>query len=124
MTLNDAIAEIEQAGTLHITEGRLKLSLPEAARERLGPAIEVLRSNREAALDAIQNRGLVSSMPTLDSDEHPGSLDHKPISYAEWKAAELNRLFQEQGLTGQPGRITPETVRHGLEAHQRRLGSQ
>jgi hypothetical protein len=33
--------------------------------------------------------------------------------WAEWKAAALNRLFQEQGVTGQPGRITAATVRHG-----------
>lgn len=35
------------------------------------------------------------------------------ISWAEWKAAALNRLFEEPGATGQPGRITAETVRHG-----------
>jgi hypothetical protein len=35
------------------------------------------------------------------------------ISWYEWKARELNRLFQNQGLTGQPGRITAETVRRG-----------
>ena len=35
------------------------------------------------------------------------------IPWAEWKAAELNRLFQEQGSTGQPGRITAATIRHG-----------
>lgn len=108
MTLHDAIAEIEQAGTLYVTEGRLKLSLPEAARERLGPAIEVLRSNREAALDVIQNRRLASSMPTLDSDEHRG------IPGAEWRAQRLNRLFADQGATRQPGRITAATVMHGM----------
>ena len=35
------------------------------------------------------------------------------ISWPEWKAAALNRLFEGQGVTGEPGRITPETVRHG-----------
>jgi hypothetical protein len=34
-------------------------------------------------------------------------------AWAEWKAAALNRLFQEQGATGKPGRITAATVRHG-----------
>jgi hypothetical protein len=34
-------------------------------------------------------------------------------AWAEWQAATLNRLFQEQGATGQPGRITAATVRHG-----------
>lgn len=33
-------------------------------------------------------------------------------SWAEWKAAALNRLFQQQGVTGRPGRITAATVRH------------
>jgi hypothetical protein len=35
------------------------------------------------------------------------------ISWPEWKARALNRLFLEQGRTGGPGRITPATVRHG-----------
>lgn len=35
------------------------------------------------------------------------------MSWAEWKAATLNRLFLEQGSSGQPGRITADTVRHG-----------
>jgi hypothetical protein len=34
-------------------------------------------------------------------------------SWAEWKAHMLNQLFKEQGLTGQEGRITAATVRHG-----------
>lgn len=37
----------------------------------------------------------------------------KGTAWAEWKAAALNRLFQEQGVTGKPGRITAATVRHG-----------
>jgi hypothetical protein len=35
------------------------------------------------------------------------------VDWCEWKAAALNRLFQEQGTSGQPGRITAATVRHG-----------
>ena len=35
------------------------------------------------------------------------------IPWAEWQASRLNRLFQGQGLTGELGRITPETVGHG-----------
>lgn len=35
------------------------------------------------------------------------------MSWSDWKAAALNRLFLEQGLTGQSGRITGDTVRHG-----------
>jgi hypothetical protein len=35
------------------------------------------------------------------------------IPWAEWKARSLNKLFNEQGVTGRPGRITPATVQHG-----------
>lgn len=41
------------------------------------------------------------------------------IGWAEWKAAAVNRLFQEQGVAGMPGRITAATVRHG----ERKAGS-
>ena len=37
----------------------------------------------------------------------------KGIPWAEWKAAALNRLFQEQGATEKRGRITAATVPHG-----------
>lgn len=42
--------------------------------------------------------------------------DPPGVPWCEWKAAALNRLFQEQGVTGQPGRITAATVRHGETA--------
>jgi len=42
------------------------------------------------------------------------------ISWAEWYASEMNRLFQEHGATGQPGRIRAETVRHGETARRER----
>jgi len=35
------------------------------------------------------------------------------VPLSEWKAAEVNRVLQEQGTSGQPGRIAAETVRHG-----------
>jgi len=34
-------------------------------------------------------------------------------SWANWKAAELNRLFRTRGATGQLGQIDAATVRHG-----------
>jgi hypothetical protein len=37
----------------------------------------------------------------------------KGIPWAECNAAVLNRIFQEQGVTGKLGRITVATVRHG-----------
>jgi hypothetical protein len=35
------------------------------------------------------------------------------VSLEDWKAVTLNRLFQDQGVSGEPGRITAATVRHG-----------
>lgn len=44
----------------------------------------------------------------------PESLEYEQgVPWAEWKAAALNRLFQDQGVTGLPGRITAATVLHG-----------
>src|SRR5579863_10328601 len=38
------------------------------------------------------------------------------MSWAEWKAGALNQLFLELGSTGQPGRITPDTIRRSEQA--------
>jgi len=40
--------------------------------------------------------------------------DDHGLPWAGWKAASLNRLFQEQGVIGQTGRITSATVSHGM----------
>jgi hypothetical protein len=39
--------------------------------------------------------------------------DERLMSWAEWKAGALNQLFLELGNASQPGRITPDTIRHG-----------
>ena len=35
------------------------------------------------------------------------------ISYDQWKAEELNRLFHQLGKMGKPGQVTAATVRDG-----------
>lgn len=45
------------------------------------------------------------------------------VEWAEWKAAALNRLFQELGITGQPGRITAATVRNGGQTAPKKSSS-
>jgi hypothetical protein len=50
---------------------------------------------------------IIEAAPDLSPDEG------KSATRAEWKAAMLNKLFLEQGVTGQPGRITAATVLHG-----------
>jgi hypothetical protein len=39
--------------------------------------------------------------------------ENRGVSWEEWKAAVLNRLFQEQGVIGERDRITAATVGHG-----------
>jgi hypothetical protein len=61
--------------------------------------------------------------PETGSSAGPLELDcvfatERPMSWAAWKAEELNRLFRDHGVTGQPGHITPETVLHGERTHQ------
>jgi hypothetical protein len=41
-----------------------------------------------------------------------------PMSCAAWKVSELNLLFQDQGVLGQLGKITPETVLHGKQTNR------
>ena len=35
----------------------------------------------------------------------------RPIPWAEWKATQLNQVFEQHGVIGRPGRITADTVR-------------
>jgi hypothetical protein len=42
------------------------------------------------------------------------------IAWAEWRAADLNQLFRDQGVTGEPSRITAATVRHCEAARARK----
>jgi hypothetical protein len=53
--------------------------------------------------------------PQAAGEQLPSEMDWclRGISWADWKAAALNRLFQQQGVTGEPGNITAATVRHG-----------
>jgi hypothetical protein len=46
-------------------------------------------------------------------EAHKRRAGERGITWAGWKAAALNRLFKEQGTTGQTGRITAETIRLG-----------
>jgi hypothetical protein len=112
-----------------VEDGRLKLRFPEPERARLEPVIQILRQNREAALEAVATSEAIP--PPIESwpeslldltqeraaqiGDTQAAREEIWISWCEWKARELNRLLQEHGLTGQPGRIRPETIRNGVE---------
>jgi hypothetical protein len=73
----------------------------------------VARFDDQATRDAVEalKRELDGSL-----SQHDGS---RGVSPEESKARQLNELFQEHGLTGQPGRIKPETITAGLDREMR-----
>ena len=125
MTVHDAIDEIRRVGTIRLEAGKLKLRFPEPELGRLGPAIQTLRQNREASLRAVAEAAMPKpadwpQSPAELADEiaertgEPAAARREVwLSWAEWKAAMLNKLFLEQGVLGEPAKILPETVRHG-----------
>jgi hypothetical protein len=99
VTVAEAIGEVRRVGVVGISGGNLKIKFPDKERAALAPAIEVLRGGKAEALALLSE-----------------PLSETGVRWADWKAAELNRLFQEQGTSGQPCRITAATVRHSLES--------
>jgi hypothetical protein len=139
MTLPEALDAVQSIGSVRIENGKLKLRFPEPERARLEPAIEVLRRNRDAALVALtaaesgtvppaeawpESLAALAHERAADTGDHEAAREEVWMCWCEWKARALNRLFQEQGVIGEPGRITTETVRHGLERKARRKGGQ
>jgi hypothetical protein len=55
------------------------------------------------------------SQPWVIRDRMLDEMSWSPdgVPWAEWKATSLNKLFQDQGVTGQPGKITVATVLDG-----------
>ncbi len=41
------------------------------------------------------------------------------LTWEQWRADSLNSLFYALGKTGEPGRILPQTVRHGEQNSER-----
>ena len=106
MTVEEAVQAVRQFGTLEAHGGGLKLRVRSDAMGKLSPAIEVLRLHKSDALETLGS-SRSAMRPAYSKDEPVG------VPWAEWKAAVLNRLFQQQGVTGELGRITPETIRDG-----------
>jgi hypothetical protein len=120
-TIQEAIRQIQQVGSIRAENGDLKVRIPAQERARLQPAIEVLRREKEAALQVLgEPKKLYTSEGCIDAANDPSYKDPyagKKVyeTWADWKAASLNKLFLEQGKTGRPGRITAETIRHGAK---------
>jgi hypothetical protein len=101
----------------------LKLGNPSEAKPGLSETCQVNSHNEtKMATDSVSLPSAAEGKRSLNATEIPGptalinGIDGARLccaSWAEWKAAALNRLFQEQGVTGQLGRVTAGTVRHG-----------
>ena len=129
MTVAEALSAIRRVGTVDNHAGNLRLRFPQNVAPNLQPAIDTLRAGKAAALELLaesESAKLVLGQADLMEDRDPmeavdasnsGPMEspghERTIPWPEWKAAALNRLFQEQGVTGEPGRITAATVRHG-----------
>jgi hypothetical protein len=71
----------------------------------------LVREHKQELIDSLSEQS-VRSPATMQT-----GIPICTTSWAEWKAEALNRLFQEQGRTGQRGRITAKTVRQGEGGH-------
>jgi hypothetical protein len=105
VTVAEAMGKVQRVGAVEVSGGSLRLRFPESMRAVLQSAVDTLRTGKAEAL-------------ALLAEMDPGELTRerwcpKGIGWAEWKAAELNRFFQAQGVTRQLGRITAATVLHG-----------
>ena len=69
------------------------------------------------SIQAFSNRSLFppQTPPSGEPPDKGCSPGIKAIPWAQWKADELNRLFQEQSSLRKPARITAETVTHGMK---------
>jgi hypothetical protein len=73
---------------------------------------EVLKIEADPEPAELARAGVLTA--TEPRAPHPSDvLDSKGVSWEQWRAASLNRLFLERGAMGRPGRITAATIRHG-----------
>jgi hypothetical protein len=98
-----------------------------ALDEVAGPQVKIeavphpLRDRDESATflectsGAAEITGMDPAEPSVVRDRTAKEMDwsRDGIPWADWKAEALNRLFLEQGVTGQPGKITAATVLQG-----------
>jgi hypothetical protein len=102
MTVVKALELVRRVGAVDISGVNLKLKFPKRERASLQRAIDTLRQGKAEALTLLA----AESQPAT-------AVDPVGIPWAEAQARRLNRLFAEQGCTGQPGHITAATVAHG-----------
>jgi hypothetical protein len=118
LTTAEALDTIRNVGTVRAAEGKLKLVFPTQMRASLTPALAILRANRLEALALVGQKTTPEDREQEQEQRGEQDREHHWQIWDEWKAAMLNRLFELQGVLGQPSRITAATVRHGrLQEH-------
>jgi hypothetical protein len=93
---------------VHLDGGKLTASAPKGQL-----TAEVVAGLREHKAEVIGFLARFGGTGTIQMGASSDYLGEHGVSWAEWKARALNRLFKEQGATGRPGRITAATVAHG-----------
>jgi hypothetical protein len=73
---------------------------------------------RRGGTETLPNAQVASESETTHTDLETLP-DPRAMSWEEWKAGELNKLFGEQGATGKRGQLLETTIRHGLSRNER-----
>jgi hypothetical protein len=84
--------------------------------DKSGTSVTSVTTPVDAQISVSPDVAIEANTPDIDRGPESG------IDWAEWKAAALNHLFRAQGVTGQTGRITAATIRHGQAGRARKSG--
>ena len=100
--------------------------------EKICPQLSPPAKEPLGTTQAVDSKGLspLSPLSPLKNDQPQKTRGNKTLAdlaaeargtrYAEWRAAQLNELFDRCGALGEPGGIKPETIMDGLEKQARR----
>jgi len=72
---------------------------------------EVRQSDEPEAMAGVKSTPEAATAAPPSREIRSGEPIERAVPWAEWKAAQLNQVFEQQGVTGKPGRITADTVR-------------
>ena len=111
MTTGAALALLQQVGSVQVDGDKLKLRIPRRLPPDVSSAIEVLRCGKQEAIRILASPGILASIP----------LDAQGEDWEVWFARTSNEAWVTEGYTGQPGRLKPGTVAHGIEQERRKL---
>lgn len=126
MTLPEAIETIKRVGLLEAAAGSIRYEIRWRGPE-ITEALQTLKARKPEALAILSGqpqavphvntwpeslRELAKERAKVSSDPETAKREVW-LSWAEWKAQGLNRLFAKHGVMGKPGGITADIIKHG-----------